>query len=139
MSKPNAFDSSIFEENTPSRSLPPVDFMKPMDQPLQPVAKQSPPPPTTAERAASEPRPAEAHELPPSPPVVRHAPRRKPQRKVALTPFDPGDAPRNYGFFMYPSRHEQLKEIAFMLNCKPWEVLETAMAEYIEKRYPGRK
>jgi hypothetical protein len=40
-----------------------------------------------------------------------------------------------FGSHLYPDRHKQLLYEAFMLDVKPWEVLEAALAEYFERRY----
>ncbi len=40
-----------------------------------------------------------------------------------------------YGSHLYPGRHEQVLYEAFMLDVKPWEVFEIALAEYFERRY----
>jgi hypothetical protein len=40
-----------------------------------------------------------------------------------------------FGSHLYPDRHKQLLYEAFMLDTKPWEVLEAALAEYFERRY----
>jgi hypothetical protein len=40
-----------------------------------------------------------------------------------------------FGSHLYPDRHEQVLYEAFMLDIKPWEVIETALAEYFERRY----
>ena len=41
------------------------------------------------------------------------------------------------GFHLYPDRHKQVIYEAFMLDIKPWEVMEAALAEYFERRYGG--
>jgi hypothetical protein len=40
-----------------------------------------------------------------------------------------------FGSHLYPDRHKQLLYEAFMLDIKPWEVLEAALAEYFARRY----
>src|SRR6266516_523419 len=57
------------------------------------------------------------------------------------TPADPrtlkvgkGETPIKMGWHMYPTRHRQVVYEAFMLGVKPWEVNETALAEYFERR-----
>jgi len=46
-----------------------------------------------------------------------------------------GETPKKMGWHMYPTRHRQVVYEAFMLGVKPWEVNETALAEYFERRY----
>jgi hypothetical protein len=46
-----------------------------------------------------------------------------------------GETPIKMGWHMYPTRHRQVVYEAFMLGVKPWEVNETALAEYFERRY----
>jgi hypothetical protein len=41
------------------------------------------------------------------------------------------------GFHLHPDRHKQVLYEAFMLGIKPWEVIESALAEYFERRYGG--
>src|SRR5262245_45356786 len=48
-----------------------------------------------------------------------------------------GETPIKMGWHMYPTRHRQVVYEAFMLGIKPWEVNETALAEYFERRYGG--
>jgi hypothetical protein len=40
-----------------------------------------------------------------------------------------------FGSHLYPDRHKQVLYEAFMLDVKPWEVFEIALAEYFERRY----
>ena len=46
-----------------------------------------------------------------------------------------GETPIKMGWHMYPTRHRQVVYEAFMLDMKPWEVNEIALAEYFERRY----
>lgn len=40
-----------------------------------------------------------------------------------------------FGSHLYPDRHKQVLYEAFMLDVKPWEVLDAALAAYFERRY----
>jgi hypothetical protein len=62
-----------------------------------------------------------------SPPPVPADPRTLKVRK--------GETPIKMGWHMYPTRHRQVVYEAFMLDMKPWEVNEIALAEYFERRY----
>jgi hypothetical protein len=93
----------------PGESAPPVAATQ------QP--KPAPVPPATAS-------PPDDHT-----PAVRADPRALPvDTTVRVIPF---------GSHLYPDRHKQLLYEAFMLDIKPWEVLEAALAEYFERRYGG--
>jgi hypothetical protein len=57
---------------------------------------------------------------------------------IRALPIDTTAKPYGVGSHMYPGRHEQLRLEAFQLGMKPWEIVETALAEYFERRY-GKK
>jgi hypothetical protein len=71
--------------------------------------------------------PRETSEAASSPPAAPVDPRTLKVRK--------GETPIKMGWHMYPTRHRQVVYEAFMLGIKPWEVNETALAEYFERRY----
>ena len=53
-----------------------------------------------------------------------------------ITIVDTSEAPVNRGFFMYPSRHRQIaKDLAYIEDRKPWQIIESALEEYIVKHY----
>lgn len=85
--------------------------------------------------AAPQPEPMLAPPSTATPPV---------QDIVPATRVDPRTLPVDmtvrvmpFGSHLYPDRHKQVLYEAFMLDIKPWEVIETALAEYFERRYGG--
>ncbi|HEU5377808.1 MAG TPA: hypothetical protein VFV38_20485 [Ktedonobacteraceae bacterium] len=53
-----------------------------------------------------------------------------------ITIVDTNEAPVNRGFFMYPSRHRQIaKDIVYIEDRKPWQIIEDALEEYVIKHY----
>lgn len=53
-----------------------------------------------------------------------------------ITIVDSNEAPVNRGFFMYPSRHRQIaKDLAYIEDRKPWQIIENALEEYVIKHY----
>jgi hypothetical protein len=91
-------------------------------------------------------------ELPPAPQASASAPEhesvRAPERKsvkpaapvpterpIYLTPVDKSETLLNRGFHMYPSRHRQLLDMAYIEDRKPWEIVEQALAEYVKRHY----
>lgn len=65
---------------------------------------------------------------PPQPEIQSQPPR--------LTSVDTSEAPVNRGFFMYPSRHKQVaKDLAYIEDRKPWQIIEDALEEYVVKHY----
>lgn len=88
----------------------------------------------------------------PTPPVSAQQAHRAPGAQPAAvppihdvtpaTPVDPRTLPVDtsarllqFGSHIYPDRHKQVLYEAFMSDVKPWEVLETALAEYFQRRY----
>ena len=89
-----------------------------------PLVQPSPQPPEEPTPTA----PLDTKEVPASsPPPAPADPRTQKVRK--------GETPIKMGWHMYPTRHRQVVYEAFMLGIKPWEVNETALAEYFERRY----
>ncbi|SRR6266487_3383445 len=55
---------------------------------------------------------------------------------LPITQVDTGETPTNRGFSMYPSRHRQVaKDLAYIEDRNPWEIIEDALEEYVVKRY----
>lgn len=53
-----------------------------------------------------------------------------------ITMVDTSEAPVNRGFFMYPSRHRQVaKDLVYIEDRKPWQIIEDALEEYVVKHY----
>jgi hypothetical protein len=57
------------------------------------------------------------------------------ERPIFLTPVDTSERRASQGFLMYPSRHRQLKDIAYIEGRNPWEVLDDALEEYAVRHY----
>jgi len=56
--------------------------------------------------------------------------------QARLTQVDTSETPTNRGFSMYPSRHRQVaKDLAYLEDRKPWEIIEDALEEYVVKHY----
>lgn len=56
--------------------------------------------------------------------------------QARLTQVDTAETPTNRGFSMYPSRHRQVaKDLAYLEDRKPWEIIEDALEEYVVKHY----
>jgi hypothetical protein len=59
--------------------------------------------------------------------------------QARLTQVNTTETPTNRGFSMYPSRHRQVaKDLAYLEDRKPWEIIEDALEEYVVKHYGGR-
>lgn len=59
-----------------------------------------------------------------------------PQTGYRITIVDTTETPVNRGFSMYPSRHRQVaKDLAYIEDRNPWEIIETALEEYVVKHY----
>ena len=57
-------------------------------------------------------------------------------QSARLTPVDTTETPTNRGFSMYPSRHRQVaKDLAYMEDRNPWEIIEDALEEYVVRHY----
>jgi hypothetical protein len=59
-------------------------------------------------------------------------------RPAVLTPVDTSEKPFNRGFHMYPSRHEQLLDLAYIEKRKPWEIIDQALSEYVKRHHGGK-
>jgi hypothetical protein len=56
--------------------------------------------------------------------------------QARLTQVITTETPTNRGFSMYPSRHRQVaKDLAYLEDRKPWEIIEDALEEYVIKHY----
>jgi hypothetical protein len=56
--------------------------------------------------------------------------------QARLTQVDTTETPTNRGFSMYPSRHRQVaKDLAYLEDRKPWEIIEDALEEYVVRHY----
>ena len=116
MSKRPAFDPGILEQNKPSQSLKPLDFMRPMEETLAPE-------PATTDTAPADTTLTDASARTPERESVRIvAPTPEVERPLYLTPVDTSEKPFNRGFHMYPSRHKQLGDLAHYEERNPWEV-----------------
>ena len=78
---------------------------------------------------------AEPAQQTPGPQPTTDQPETKPQ-SPRLTVVDTSEAPVNRGFSMYPSRHKQVaKDLAYIEDRKPWQIIEDALEEYVVKHY----
>ena|SRR5216683_8305301 len=102
-------------------AIPQVDpeSVKPLVvEPAQPVEQEAVPAP-----------------IPQAPEPLMSAPEPKPS-SPHLTAVDTTEAPANRGFFMYPSRHKQVvKDLVYLEDRKPWQIIEDALEEYVIKHY----
>ncbi len=129
MGKRPPFDPDILEQNKPSQSLKPFDFMKPMKE--EPAPVETPPPTHTTLTDESTRTPErESADAPVAPATAVQTP--------ALTPVDTSEKPFNRGFHMYPSRHEQLLDLAYIEKRRPWEIVDQALSEYVKRHHGGK-
>ncbi len=84
---------------------------------------------------ATEPQPASA--VPAQKEPEKQAPAPQPPAPAQhITIVDTSEAPVNRGFFMYPSRHRQIaKDLVYIEDRKPWQIIEDALEEYVIKHY----
>lgn len=68
-------------------------------------------------------------------PVQAEPPVTPADRPIYLTPVDSSEKGSSQAFAMLPSRHTQLKDLAYIENRKPWQIIEDALEEYVTKRY----
>ena len=105
--------------------IDPADTSKPVDMTPTPPASISAP-----ER--------ESVRAPERKRVKAAAPSETGERPIFLTPVDTSETPFNRGFHMYPSRHRQLLDLAYIEARKPWEIVEQALAEYVKRHYGAK-
>jgi hypothetical protein len=95
--------------------------------------------------AAPLPTPAAITQAPVQPAVQEAATSQPPAEPAAFNPFtmlvhvDTTERLRMAGFHMYPSRHEQLQQLAFLEKRKQWQIVEDALADYVKKHYGKKK
>lgn len=117
--------SSNFKKQalTKRAAVPQVDVegVKPVSPVAQPVV--------TPESPKQEPAP-----VTPSPANLQPEPESTPRPRLTLV--DTSETPTNRGFSMYPSRHRQVaKDLAYIEDRKPWEIIDDALEEYVVKHY----
>lgn len=117
----------------------PSNFKKQVAQQRAPVPQVDP-----ESTSALIPAPPQVIEPQPAPtePVNMEAEKQTPAPQEAPTPtqrittVDTSEAPVNRGFFMYPSRHRQVaKDLAYIEDRKPWQIIEDALEEYVVRHY----
>ena len=113
--------------SAPRVAIPQVDPEAPKPMPAKPVAPVQPTAPTPRVEPDDQPRTAVTDES-----SVTTAPEVAPVRLAAV---DTKEAPVNRGFHMYPSRHKQLRDLAYVEERKPWHVIEDALEEYVSRHY----
>lgn len=103
----------------PRAAIPQVDPEAPKPTPAEPVARVQPTP------------------IAPRVEPVQQAPATVPPeaRPIYLTPVDSTERGVSQAFNMLPSRHKQLKDMAYIESRKPWQIIEDALEEYSVKHY----
>src|SRR6266511_5348375 len=133
MSKRPPLDPGILEQNKPSQSLKPFDYMKPMEEepaPVEPTTTEMAPSDTALTDESTRTPERESADAPVAPATAVRPP--------ALTPVDTSEKPFNRGFHMYPSRHEQLLDLAYIEKRRPWEIVDQALSEYVKRHHGGK-
>lgn len=112
MAKPK-FDPKVVADRTPSSSLAPLDFMRPM-------------------------QPAELAPQPsaPAPPPSASTPQREDSRSMPPPKDDVYEA-KTYRLRRH--RHRQLKDEAFYTDQDIQAIVDTALGEYFDRRYGSDK
>jgi hypothetical protein len=126
------FNPDVLKDRTPSGGLKPLDFMRPMEEEAAPEDTSPPEPAPPAEESPTARENVRTPERKRTVAATRPAPVERP---MFLTPVDTSEKPFNQGFHMYPSRHRQLRDLAYIEDRRPWEVVEQALAEYVERHY----
>jgi hypothetical protein len=103
----------------PRAAIPQVDPEAPKPTPAEPVV----PAPPTPVAPIVEPAHQATAAAPPE------------GRPTYLTPVDSDERGVSQAFQMRPSRHAQLKDMAYIESRKPWQIIEDALEEYVVKRY----
>jgi hypothetical protein len=118
----NNFKKQVTQQRT---AIPQIDpeSAKPTITPVNTV-RAKPVAPAAKEEGQSQPSPVPTKE-----PEAANS-------QVRLTQVDTSETPTNRGFSMYPSRHRQVaKDLAYLEDRNPWEIIEDALEEYVVKRY----
>ncbi|MDQ2906221.1 MAG: hypothetical protein M3Y81_22095 [Chloroflexota bacterium] len=113
----NNFKKQLTQQRAAVPQVDPEEGRAVIPAPLQaaePVRQETPQPATAQPPRASEPALSLHH----------------------ITIVDTSEAPVNRGFFMYPSRHRQIaKDLAYLEDRKPWQIIEAALEEYVVRHY----
>ena len=135
MRKRPPFDPNVLEQNKPSQSLKPFDFMKPMVE-EEPTTTA---PPATAPTLVSEPAAA---------PAPKEEPQRGPARPTSVQPAqldDPRYRPAPVGdetvlksFRIAKHANAQLKAERYWNGNDEQDVINEAIADWFKKRYGGK-
>jgi hypothetical protein len=91
--------------------------------------------------AVKPPEPAEPQaslEEPIKPATAEPAKAETNKRPIYLSPVDTNEKGASQAFQMYPSRHTQLKDLAYIEHRNPWQIIEDALEEYVVRHY-GKK
>jgi hypothetical protein len=135
MSRRPPFDASVLQQNKPSQSLKPLDFMRPMEEEPAPDDTRTAEPAPPAEEAPAPRESVRAPERKNTGAATTPAPVERP---LFLTPVDPTEKLFNRGFHMYPSRHKQLRDLAYYEDRNPWEIVDQALGEYVKRHYGNK-
>lgn len=117
----NNFKKQVVQQRT---AIPQIDpeSAKPTITPVNTVQAKPVAPAVKEERQQPSPSPTKEPEAASS--------------QVRLTQVDTTETPTNRGFSMYPSRHRQVaKDLAYLEDRNPWEIIEDALEEYVLKHY----
>lgn len=125
----NDFKKQMTERKAavPRIAIPQVDPEAPKPTPAEPVVPVRPT--VASQRVDPDDQPLAAVADEPSTSVMQEA------APVRLAAVDTSEAPVNRGFHMYPSRHKQLRDLAYVEERKPWQVVEAALDEYVTRHY----
>jgi len=115
MTKRRPFDPTVLEQNRPSQSVKPIDFMKPMEETA--FEPETAPPPTRDDRRSTRVAPV----------VLPDDPRTQ--------PAPPDDGYNVTSVKLKLHRQEQLRHEKLLAKRDIQDVIETALDEYFRKRY----
>ncbi len=116
----NNFKHQVAQQRAAIPQVDPESAKSLIPAPIQTIEPQQatvPPIPNAAQTPAALPEP------------IQQAQASAPTHRIS-------DAPANRGFFMYPSRHRQIaKDLAYIEDRKPWQIIEDALEEYVVRHY----
>lgn len=116
---PSNFKKQAAQQRAAVPQVDPESTRAPIPTPPQAIETQ----PTPIESAQDEPKTQTS--TPQAPASTYH-----------ITPVNTSEVPMNRGFFMYPSRHRQVaKDLAYIEDRKPWQIIEDALEEYVVRHY----
>ncbi|MGW2851480.1 hypothetical protein ACWDAZ_05395 [Streptomyces sp. NPDC001215] len=60
-------------------------------------------------------------------------------RPIFITEVDKAEKPTSRSFSMYPSRHKQVGDLAYIEERHPWQIIDDALELYVKKNHPKKK